>query len=266
MKQLIARTLTSLLLAVGFLAGTANGEATSWVVKVNIPFEFNVGNKTFPAGSYSLVQPLQHFLVLRDSRGQTVASVFTQGIESNAPMAAAKLRFDSVAGQHTLTEVWQQQESTASDCIRQSTAQMSRSGRRLKPAKLRKEANRKLTFGGGGSHEHCDHHHHSGAAGEWTCGGGDSLGTSRAESSSPPGAEIMKRIGTVKQTLIGLAMVFGEEAFTPNVLGLWDDQATKTTWFHASLSSHSDGDCHALRSATGYAGAATKIPGTGRAA
>jgi len=111
MKQLIARTLTSLLLAVGFLAGTANGQATSWVVKVNIPFEFNVGNKTFPAGSYSLVQPLQHFLVLRDSRGQTVASLFTQGIESNAPMAAAKLRFDSVAGQHTLTEVWQRQES-----------------------------------------------------------------------------------------------------------------------------------------------------------
>jgi hypothetical protein len=111
MKQLIARTLTSLLLAVGFLAGTANGQATSWVVRVNIPFEFNVGNKTFPAGSYSLAQPLQHFLVLRDSRGQTIASVFTQGIESNAPVAAAKLRFDSVAGQHTLTEVWQQQES-----------------------------------------------------------------------------------------------------------------------------------------------------------
>jgi len=59
MKQLIARTLTSLLLAVGFLAGIANGQATSWVVKVNIPFEFNVGNKTFPAGSYSLAQPLQ---------------------------------------------------------------------------------------------------------------------------------------------------------------------------------------------------------------
>jgi len=33
-------------------------------------------------------------------------------------------------------------------------------------------------------------------------------------------AEIMKRIGTVKQTLVGLAMVFGEDAFTPDVLQL----------------------------------------------
>ena len=112
MKQLIARTLTSLLLAVGFLAGMANGQTTSWVVKVNIPFEFNVGNKTFPAGTYSLVQPLQHFLVLRDSRGQTIASAFTEGIESASPVAAPKLKFDSVAGQHTLIEVWQQQESS----------------------------------------------------------------------------------------------------------------------------------------------------------
>jgi hypothetical protein len=122
--KLIARTLTSLLLAVGFLAGTANGQATTWVVKVNIPFEFNVGDKTFPAGNYSLVQPLQHFLVLRDSRGQTIASSFTSGIESQAPAAAAKLRFESAAGQHILTEVWQRQES---------------SGQRLFPAKYRAE-------------------------------------------------------------------------------------------------------------------------------
>jgi hypothetical protein len=33
-------------------------------------------------------------------------------------------------------------------------------------------------------------------------------------------AEIMKRIGTVKQTLVCLAMVFGEDAFTPELLQL----------------------------------------------
>jgi hypothetical protein len=112
MKRLIARTLTSLLLAVLWLGGAAYAQFTPKVIKVNIPFEFNVGNKTFPAGSYSLVQPLQHFLVLRDARGQTIASAFTEGIESATPTAAPKLKFDSVAGHYTLTEVWQPQESS----------------------------------------------------------------------------------------------------------------------------------------------------------
>jgi len=122
MKQLIARTLTSLLLVVVWLAGTAYAQSTTWVIKVNIPFEFNVGDKTFPAGDYSLAQPLQHFLVLRDSRGQAIASAFTEGIESAAPVAAPKLRFYSADGRHVLTEVWQQQES---------------SGQRLFPARYR---------------------------------------------------------------------------------------------------------------------------------
>jgi len=122
MKQLIARTLTSLLLVVVWLAATAHAQSTSWVIKVNIPFEFNVGDQSFPAGNYSLVQPLQHLLVLRDARGQTIASVFTGGIDSPTPVASTKLKFDSFGGRHILSEVWQQQQST---------------GERLYPAKQR---------------------------------------------------------------------------------------------------------------------------------
>jgi hypothetical protein len=112
MKQMIARTLTSLLLIVVWLAATARAQSTPWVIKVNIPFEFNVGDQAFPAGSYSLVQPLQHLLVLRDARGQTIASAFSGGIDSPTPMASTKLKFDSFGGRHILSEVWQQQQST----------------------------------------------------------------------------------------------------------------------------------------------------------
>ncbi len=121
MKQLIARTLTSLLLVVVWI-GTVQAQSTPWVIKVKIPFEFNVGEQTFPAGDYSLTQPLQHLLVLRDARGQTIASVFTGGIDSLAPVASTKLKFDSFGGRHTLTEVWQQQKTT---------------GERIYPAKQR---------------------------------------------------------------------------------------------------------------------------------
>ena len=53
MKYLIARTLTSLMLVVAGLTA-AQAQSTS-VIKVNVPFEFNFGDRTFPAGEYSLV-------------------------------------------------------------------------------------------------------------------------------------------------------------------------------------------------------------------
>jgi hypothetical protein len=97
----------------------AQAQSTS-VIKVNVPFEFNFGDRTFPAGEYSLVQPMQHLLVLRDSRGHYIAQAFTGGIESLTPADATKLKFSNSDGQHVLTEVWQKLDS---------------SGQRLYPAK-----------------------------------------------------------------------------------------------------------------------------------
>ena len=119
MKHLIVRTLTSLMLVVAGLTA-AQAQSTS-VIKVNVPFEFNFGDRVFPAGEYSLVQPMQHLLVLRDSRGRSIAQAFTGGIESLTPADATKLKFsNSDDGQHVLTEVWQKLDS---------------SGQRLYPAK-----------------------------------------------------------------------------------------------------------------------------------
>lgn len=106
MKHLIKRTLAALLLTIVWAAGTAHAQSGT-VIKVNIPFEFSFGDKTFPAGSYSLVQPLQHFLALRDARGHTVAAAFTSGVESLEASATSKLKFRSVDGQQVLSEVWQ---------------------------------------------------------------------------------------------------------------------------------------------------------------
>jgi hypothetical protein len=111
MKQLIARTLTSLTLAMVGLAATAPAQSMP-VMKVKVPFEFNFGEHTFPAGNYSLEQRLQHFLVLRDSRGHVVGNAFTAGVDSSTPVNATKVKFDYSEGQHTLTEVWVQQDTS----------------------------------------------------------------------------------------------------------------------------------------------------------
>ena len=105
--KLLGRTLTTLFVFVVYLAGMAYGQTSTSVIKVSIPFEFNVGNKTFPAGNYSLVQPMQHFLVLRDERGRTVASAFTSEVDVSSHVSNPKLRFSSVGGVHVLSEVWQ---------------------------------------------------------------------------------------------------------------------------------------------------------------
>lgn len=109
--KLIGRTLTSLLLFVLYLGATAQAQIATRVIKVKIPFEFNVGDRAFSAGDYSLIQPGQHILVLRDARGQTVATALTNSVDDSTPSAAPKLKFDSVDGQYTLAEVWQAHES-----------------------------------------------------------------------------------------------------------------------------------------------------------
>lgn len=111
MKNLITRTLTSLMLAVVGLGTVASAELAP-VIKVSIPFEFNFGDQTFPAGDYTLVQPQQHVLVLRDARGHLVAQRLTGGVESTNASDVTKLRFKTVDGQHILAEVWEQGDAS----------------------------------------------------------------------------------------------------------------------------------------------------------
>jgi hypothetical protein len=107
MKQLLNRILTSLVLSVVWAAGTAYAQFSP-VIRVNIPFQFNVGDQSFPPGQYSVVQPLQHFLVLRDARGHTIASTFTEGVETQSAPDISSLKFVSEGGQNALSEVWTQ--------------------------------------------------------------------------------------------------------------------------------------------------------------
>src|SRR5437879_9769005 len=49
------RILTLLSLAVLWLANTAHAQYVPRIVKVNVPFDFTVSDKSFPSGEYSLV-------------------------------------------------------------------------------------------------------------------------------------------------------------------------------------------------------------------
>lgn len=117
MKHLIARTLTSLYLAVLLLAGVAHAQYTQ-VIKVKVPFEFTVGKQTFPAGQYSLVRTASYLLVLRDSQARVLATVVTRSAEAAAAPASAKLEFYTDGDRHVLAQVWQQDNSIGQELYR----------------------------------------------------------------------------------------------------------------------------------------------------
>ncbi len=130
MNYLIQRTMTSLVLAVVCFAGTAYAQTTPRVVKAHIPFEFNVGDKTFPAGDYSVAQPLQNVLALRDARGRTIASVLSHEVESSTGPRDTQLRFNLSDGQHILAEVWQADGSSTGQQLVQSKSRVKVAQRR----------------------------------------------------------------------------------------------------------------------------------------
>jgi len=110
MKQIMALTLAGFMLAFLGMALPAVAD-TNKIIKVNIPFEFTFGDQTFPAGEYSLTQPLENVVSLRNERGQVLGSVLTDGVDARTTAAVTKLRFTSVSGQHILSEVWRGEET-----------------------------------------------------------------------------------------------------------------------------------------------------------
>ena len=114
----LIRQFAALFLAVVTFAGMVSAQEMR-AVKAHIPFEFTVGNKTFPAGDYSITQPTQRVLAVRDDRGHMIATVFVHDVESRGPMSTL-LRFKLVDGQYSLAEVWSQDGSSTGQQLAQA--------------------------------------------------------------------------------------------------------------------------------------------------
>lgn len=107
MKNLTARILTILLPSVLLLAGTAHSQYKPRTLIVTVPFEFTAGDKTFPAGDYSIVSTAPDRLSVRDSRGHVLASLVAHSAKwPNDNSRPPRLGFYSVGGAHALTQVW----------------------------------------------------------------------------------------------------------------------------------------------------------------
>ena len=111
MKNLVGRIVTSLLLSILALSAVAQGQGSEQIIRANIPFDFAVGSRFFPAGQYSLVRSQPWQLELRDSEGRVLVNLLTQSVQTSTAPARPKLVFESQDRRHLLTQVWQENES-----------------------------------------------------------------------------------------------------------------------------------------------------------
>lgn len=106
MKWKLAVTTVSL--GVLLFAGMARAQYTPQVIKVKVPFSFEVNGKSFSAGSYSLVRAEPNVLRLRDENGRALVNILAGSVVAAEAPASAKLEFKAQGGRHVLTRIWQE--------------------------------------------------------------------------------------------------------------------------------------------------------------
>lgn len=118
MKYLVGRILASLFAAV-LLLGTARAQLINeHLVSFAVPFEFTIGQRTFPAGSYSLVRTEPYLLELRDADKHSLAQIVTRSVQAQRAPEQSKVLFYTENGRHLLGQVWVGRESLGQEIYR----------------------------------------------------------------------------------------------------------------------------------------------------
>jgi hypothetical protein len=96
-----------ILLSLLLVAGSAIAQTVH--VRADIPFNFAVGNKTYPAGAYSigtLGDRDDKVLLLRSEDGTASMAMISNAAENRTPADKTKLVFSRYGNQYFLSQVW----------------------------------------------------------------------------------------------------------------------------------------------------------------
>jgi hypothetical protein len=105
MKRTGFRVLTSLIAVVilGMPVIYAGSEA---IVSATIPFDFIVGNKTLPAGQYTVSALSQRGLMVRSEDAKSAVIVLTTGLSAKSAKNQPRLEFNRYGSTYFLSKVW----------------------------------------------------------------------------------------------------------------------------------------------------------------
>ena len=129
----------SLLMAVVSVQAQSRGK-----LEVNIPFEFQIGSQTLPAGEYSVKRLTQNSVVVQSADGQQRAIVqMPRAAQANVNAKASleKLVFHQYGNQYFLSQVWMVRGSDGrelmkSDAERQAAREQTIAKGSAKPQKI----------------------------------------------------------------------------------------------------------------------------------
>ena len=102
--------LLGLLLSVSAICVYAQGKPL--IHKVEIPFDFSIGDKTLPAGAYSVTRVNQEKIMLRLRRddGRETINIITSTVQTNEAPKTGKLVFRRYGKTYFLFQIWESDE------------------------------------------------------------------------------------------------------------------------------------------------------------
>ena len=92
------------LLAIANFAMAGTSFAQSNGVRANVPFDFTVGDKLLPAGTYTIKEQSDHVIVI-NNHDKPIAAVSLVNGDSNRSPNGGKLKFHRYGSQYFLSEI-----------------------------------------------------------------------------------------------------------------------------------------------------------------
>ena len=88
------------------LAVTFAFAGSSTRIETEMPFDFTVGSKTLPAGTYTVTEEMRGVLRIRSLDHRTSVAVFGRTIQGKSRQGSAVLVVNRYGDRHFLTEAW----------------------------------------------------------------------------------------------------------------------------------------------------------------
>jgi hypothetical protein len=110
MKKYLVSMLAILCLFVGIGVATASAQIDSdETIEANIPYAFVIGDRTLPAGKYTIKVSDDmnlNLLVVRSADGRTAAFFQTQDAQANETPRQTELVFNKIGDSYFLSQIW----------------------------------------------------------------------------------------------------------------------------------------------------------------
>ncbi|HEY6120778.1 MAG TPA: hypothetical protein VIV66_12530 [Pyrinomonadaceae bacterium] len=112
----IAFMMLSLMFSVA--ATIVRAQTNSHVMRITIPFEFVVRDKTLPPGDYIIKRSFSdrpEMLLIRNLDGDMSENVLTSNVQSKTPLSVSKLIFQRYGNRYFLSQIWNAGDSAGRD-------------------------------------------------------------------------------------------------------------------------------------------------------